>query len=80
MKSSHDVLLHFGLSDVEASAALHYIADRLVGGLNPPAEALPIFHRAYRSGIRDCCDALRREAGDTGVETADVFPDLEEAA
>lgn len=75
----HDVLLHFGLSDTEASAALHYIADRLANGLQPPADALPLFHRAYRCGIRDCCDALRQEAGDDAV-TVEVFPQLEAAA
>lgn len=74
-----EVLQEFGLSDVEASAALHYLADHLAHTLAPPENSLELFHRAYRCGVRDACDALRHETGDEAI-TVPVFPDLHTTA
>lgn len=76
----HSTLRHFGLSDVEASAALHYIADHIAGHLAPPEKSLLIFQQAYRCAIRDACDHIRRDAGDTDVATVQHFPTPHTAA
>lgn len=73
MTTCHELLQSFGLSDVEASAALHYIADHLAGRCAPAPEALPLWCSAYRSGIRDAADELRRDAGDTHCTTVEHF-------
>ena len=69
MNSCHELLQSFGLSDVEASAALHYIADHLAGTCAPAPQALTMYRSAYRCGIRDAADELRREAGDLHCTT-----------
>lgn len=70
----HGTLMELGLSDVEASAALHYIADHLAGNLPHPPNALPLFAAAYRSGVRDVADLLRISAGDVDCETVAHHP------
>lgn len=60
-----------GLSPERASAALHYLADHLAHHVKPNPEGLPMYQQAFRCGLRDCCDELRRQAGDD-VHTAQV--------
>lgn len=73
----HELLQGFGLSDLEASAALHYIADYLAHNCAPGDNALQLYRSAYRCAIRDAADELRREAGDTHCETVpqDLLPE-----
>lgn len=62
--SALELLQAMGLPADKASAALHYLADHLAHTLKPNPEALALFRQAYRCGVRDCCDALRQQAGD----------------
>lgn len=65
----HELLQGFGLTDLEASAALHYIADHLAHNCAPSDDALLLYRSAYRCAIRDAADELRREAGDEHCKT-----------
>lgn len=58
-----ELLESMGLSAERASAALHYLADHLSHQLHPPDDAVAIFRAAYRCGVHDSCDRLRRFAG-----------------
>lgn len=65
----HELLQGFGLSDLEAAAALHYIADHLASNCAPGDNALSLYRQAYRCAIRAAADELRREAGDEHCTT-----------
>lgn len=60
-----------GLPPERAAAALHYLADHLAHTLHPNPEGVQLYRLAYRCAVRDCCDELRRQAGDP-VTTAPV--------